>query len=61
MKDVIKTFTFKSLLLETESVGVSNDQLVDDLECILAHIHKEHAIGFDSGEHKEQLDTGCCL
>ena len=35
VKDIIKTFRFKSYLLESEAADMANEQLVADLECIL--------------------------
>jgi hypothetical protein len=59
VKDIIKTFTFKNSLLETEAADMANEQLVADLECILEDVDKDQEIGYDSclWEDEEQLDN----
>ena len=60
VKDIIKTFRFKSYLLESEAADMANEQLVADLECILEDINKDQETGFVSLENscnEEQLDT----
>jgi len=48
VKDINKTFTFKSCL----PADLSIEQLVVDLECVLEDIDKDLEIGFDSWEDR---------
>ena len=52
-KDIIKTFTFKSTMLESEAEYVANEQKVADLESLLEEMERDQQIRNKSQDDDE--------
>lgn len=57
-KSIIKTFSFKTSLLEKEAADMVNEQIVADLELLLEQMDEDHQISISSCDSDNEDDIG---